>query len=248
MARYSGAIWRSCPKHGYGADDAHLHQGVVIHSAEGSAAGLLAVLDNPSRKASWHFHVNKDGAIYQPMDTDNVAWANGSREANQRFWGIENEGRAPESLTESQYQSNLALVKWLWVTYKLEAPVRLDNMWEHREMTRFGALPTSCPGGRVPWVRLIADMQEEDMDRKIFNEWFAENMKAAVEANGQLVNVFEGGFPHLDHAASGAVVRGHPDVQPSEVQKRISAAVREHARGPHGGGGGLRRGDTVRLE
>lgn len=163
MARYPGAIWRPCPKHGYGADDTHHHQGVVIHSAEGGAAGLLAVLDDPNREASWHFHVNKDGTVYQPVGTTRIAWTNGSLEANQRFWGIENEGSTPEPLTEPQYQSLLALVKWLWATYKLGAPARQDNLWEHREMTRFGAPPTSCPGGRIPWTRLIADMEEDDM-------------------------------------------------------------------------------------
>jgi hypothetical protein len=91
------------------------------------------------------------------------------------------------------------------------------------------------------------DMALTDADRATFNKWFAENMKTAAKENGQLVNIFKRGFPHLNHAASGAVVRGHPDHQPSEVQKRVNTAVRGHAATPHGGAGGLKRGDTVEL-
>lgn len=245
MARYPEAIWRPCSKHGYGAYDTHLHQGVVIHSAEGSAAGLLSVLDS-DREASWHFHINKDGRVYQPVDTDNIAWTNGSREANQRFWGIENEGRAPEPLTEPQYQSLLALVKWLWATYNLGAPVRQDNFWEHREMTRFGAPPTSCPGDRIPWTRLIADM-EDDMTPEEYRAIAREAADAAIarllnkREQGSLARALGAGFlPDLAHAVSGAAVAGAPNAQPSAVMKAIRAAVPSV-------GTGLKRGDTVSV-
>ena len=165
MARYPNAIWRPTNKHGYPGNDTHLHQGVVIHSAEGGGAGLLSVLDDPNRPASWHFHILKNGNICQPVDTDNTAWTNGSQEANEKFWGIENEGIRGEPLTEPQYQSLLDVVRWLWQTYNLGAPQRQDNLWEHREMTRYGAASTSCPSGRIPWTRLIGDLtlQEDDM-------------------------------------------------------------------------------------
>ena len=188
MARYPGAIWRGSNKHGYSGNDTHLCQGLVIHSAEGGAAGLLSVLDDPNRPASWHFHILKSGTIYQPVDTDNIAWTNGSQEANEKFWGIENEGIRGEPLTEPQYQSLLGVVCWLWETYSLGRPTRQENLWEHREMTRYGAASTSCPSGRIPWVRLIGDLalQEDDMAKLDAEDkrYLAGLMRAVIRAVG----------------------------------------------------------------
>jgi len=124
MARYPEAIWRPTGKHGYGDFDVHSLEGVVIHSMEGSLQAGLGVLDGP-RQASWHFSIPKVGAlIYQHVDTEQIAWTNGSREANTRFWGIECEGVAGEALTELQFQTLSEVVRWLWVTHGLPAPKR----------------------------------------------------------------------------------------------------------------------------
>ena len=158
MARYPDAIWRASPKHGYPSTDTHANEGVVIHSAEGSLAAALGVIDGP-REASWHFFVCKDGKVYQFIDSTNIAWTNGSFESNRRFWGIENEGIKGEALTEPQYAALKDLVKWLFV-----GPyIRGQTLWEHREMTAYGSLPTACPSGRIPWARLIAALEEEEM-------------------------------------------------------------------------------------
>lgn len=165
MARYSKAIWRPTNKHGYTGDDTHLCQGVVIHSAEGLLPAMFGVLNGP-RQASWHFSVTQAGPLYQHIDTANIAWTNGCYEANRKFWGIECEGGGPglpsESLTEPQYQTLKALIAWLWETHGLTSYVRQETCWEHNELTRYGSAPTSCPSGRIPWMRLIADLEEED--------------------------------------------------------------------------------------
>ena len=162
MPRYPSAQWHPTPKHGYGSNDTHLRQGLVIHSAEGSLTGLFSVLDG-SRDASWHFSVAQDGGVYQHVDTANIAWTNGSQLANTKFWGIECEGGGSnpgEPLTEPQYQALVGVVRWLWETHGLSRYERQETLWEHNEMTRFGASSTSCPSGRIPWQRLIADLED----------------------------------------------------------------------------------------
>lgn len=159
---YPEAIWRESPKHGYGADDTHLNQGACVHSMEGGLAAAFGELDNPLRQASWWFSVAKDGQVYQHVDTSNIAWTNGSYEANRRFWGIEHEGRAGEPLTEEQYVASRDLIRWLLESHGLQA-VRGETLFEHREMVRWGSAPTACPSGRIPWERILADLQEADM-------------------------------------------------------------------------------------
>ena len=116
MARYPDSTWRPTDKHGYGGFDTHSQEGVVVHSAGGSLAGALSVLDGP-REASWHFFITKTGQIYQHVDTTQIAWTNGSYNANKYFWGIECEGGGPghegEPLTEPQYNALLRLLRWL---------------------------------------------------------------------------------------------------------------------------------------
>ena len=158
MPRYPSAIWKPTVKCNYGADKVHLNMGVVLHSAEGSAAGLQSVIDGP-REASWHFEVHKDGQIIQRVDSAEIAWTNGSYESNRRYWGIEHEGSAPEPLTEAQFQASYELVKWLFSQGGITEWERGNTLWEHRELGQFGSAPTSCPGGRIPWARY----KEDDM-------------------------------------------------------------------------------------
>ena len=160
--RYPDAIWRGTQKHGYPNTDTHLQNGVVIHSAEGSLAGALSVLDGP-RQASWHFFVTKAGKVYQHVDTNNIAWTNGGFDANRLFWGIECEGVEGGPLTEPQFDALLGVVRWLWDTHDVGAFVRQETAWEHLEMTQFGSAPTACPSNRIPWERLISSL-EDDMD------------------------------------------------------------------------------------
>lgn len=163
MSRYPAAIWRESPKHGYnhGTNDAHLGQGICAHSMEGSLAAAFGRLDGPD-EASWHFSVAKDGRIFQHVDTMNIAWANGSEEANSRFWSIEHEGVAGEALTPLQEAATTELMRWLLTTYHL-LPVLEQTLREHRDMTLFEASPTACPSGRIPWGTIIPALQEEDM-------------------------------------------------------------------------------------
>ncbi len=167
--RYPDAIWRPTDKHGYPNSDAHLQNGVVIHSMEGSLQAGFGVLDGP-RQASWHFSVSKTGEVYQHVDTDNIAWTNGGFDANRLFWGIECEGVEGESLTEPQFDALMGVLRWLWDVHDVDVAVRRETLWEHNEMTQFGSAATSCPSGRIPWERVISSL-EDDMPSQA--EWDA---------------------------------------------------------------------------
>ena len=157
---YPDAIWRPTHRHGYfGLGDICLNLGICAHSMEGSLEGAFGVLEDPNRTASWHFSVSKLGVVYQHVDTANIAWANGSFAANQRYWSIEHEGWAGEPLTELQLQATTALMRWLLESHGL-APIRGETLWEHNQMVIYGAAPTACPSGRIPWEYIV---QEDDM-------------------------------------------------------------------------------------
>ena len=158
--RYPPATWRPTGKHGYGNDDTLRKEGIVGHSMEGSLAAAFGKLDRPDRQASWHFSVAKSGDVYQHIDTDNISYASGSYEANKRFWSIEHEGVAGEPLTAAQQTATTALMGWLLGLVNLP-PIRNLSLFEHREMTVYGAAPTACPSGRIPWQAIIAALQEK---------------------------------------------------------------------------------------
>lgn len=271
MSRYPNAIWRGTNKHGYLGNVTHGNQGLVIHSAEGSLAGLFSVLDGP-RQASWHFSMTQDGRVFQHVDTASVAWTNGSYDSNTRFWGIECEGGGPgnfgEPLTEAQYQALVGVVRWLWEAHGLTGWLtryeRQQTLWEHNEMTRFGAASTSCPSGRIPWTRLIADLEDDmptiqELEGKIrqleaavfghqnehpFPDDRISSLHGLVSANTEAI-----GSLRLDEATLMTVaalrqtVYGdhHPDDRISIVDRKVAElAARDQE-------AGLKRGDSVDI-
>ncbi len=145
----------------------------MAHSMEGSLQAAFGVLDG-ARQASWHFSISKAGQVYQHVDTDNIAWTNGSYDANKLFWGIECEGVAGEPVTDPQFDALLDVLRWLWATHGVAAPEREETLWEHNQMTRFGSAATACPSGRIPWARLINEWEDDmgmtDEEKVAFNE------------------------------------------------------------------------------
>lgn len=148
-------------KHGYGGlAEPSRKQGAVYHSMEGSYEAALGELDNLARRASWTFSNGKDGRFEQHYPVGFHTWANGSLDANMRFVSCENEGRAGERLTQQQIDNLVQLTEWLRDTQGWTTVARQETLWEHREMTRFGAAPTACPSGRIPWGIIIARVEE----------------------------------------------------------------------------------------
>lgn len=218
---YPHAIWYPTDKHGYGKDDTHLNEGICAHSMEGSLAAAFGELNNPDRMASWTFSVAKNGDVYQHVDTSNIAWTNGSKLANKKFWGIEHEGVAGEPLTDPQRNATTALMGWLLDSVGLQ-PVRHLTLFEHNEMTAYGAAATACPSGRIPWPEIIAGIEEEDMaltieDKQWFEARFAElkhDLRAEIRADDPLddeaLNTIRSLSAKLD-ASTAVVAHSHTD-------------------------------------
>lgn len=241
--RYPDAIWRPTGKHGYGGFDSHSQEGAVVHSMEGSLQAGFGVLDG-TRQASWHFSIPQAGApIYQHVDTDHIAWTNGSREANTKFWGIECEGGGPgyegEPLTEPQFAALLDLLRWLWATHGVSATVRQETLWEHREMTRFGSAATSCPSGRIPWARLINEWEDEMLDETADYITFERMFQKAWRKS--LVKVLDKDRKEVGDA--------HPPGRWAGVGSETRTALNTHTgdASKHSGQGGYTDADAVKA-
>ena len=133
----------------------NLNDGVVFHSAVGSLEGVVQVVMGTA-KASVTGVIGYQGEAVQFYPVSASPWANGSRVANTRFLGFEFEGgrdvpgEVDERLTEQQIDRAVRILKDLshykGVGYGFWQ--REVSLWEHNEMTRFGADPTACPTGR----------------------------------------------------------------------------------------------------
>lgn len=133
-------------------------EGVILHSMEGPYSAAITVLMGNSQ-ASWHFSVLKDGRVIQHYPTTDACWHAGGPVANNKFIGIEHEGRKGEPLTPEQLASSVGLVRWIaqeegWVM------ARHSTMFEHNEVYN-----TACPSGRIPWEAytvVLNDPNRED--------------------------------------------------------------------------------------
>lgn len=205
MAAYPAAVWRpgAASKTGYAGSEVNAADGLVCHSMAGHAAGAMSVLDDPLRRASWHFSVLRDGSVWQHYDTLAVAWHCGSRAWNERTVGIEHEGGhdpADEPLTDPQLRASVALVRWLASEHGIPLR-RRDGLWEHREVAP-PADPTSCPSNRIPWqeyleARVYTDEQIDAKAGELFRQLAALGRKmddatgtitrAIIDHNARLV-------------------------------------------------------------
>ncbi|MPZ24085.1 MAG: hypothetical protein GEU28_11205 [Dehalococcoidia bacterium] len=142
----------------------------VCHSQEGSRS-LHALFSNPSRRASTHFWIGRDGAVEQYVDTADTAWGNGERNRaggpdgrvpwaaaayaaaslNDETISCELEGRAGEPMSSQQEAAAGALMRWVHVAHELGEPRRHVTVIEHNQLSA-----TACPSGRWPIDRLIA--------------------------------------------------------------------------------------------
>jgi N-acetyl-anhydromuramyl-L-alanine amidase AmpD len=121
---------------------------------EGSLSAALGELDKPERRASWHFSNPKSGPLLQHYETELPTWHAGY-EANCAYIGIEHEGKAGEPLTEVQIANDVGLLRWLAQQEGWPGFTRHVTLWEHNEFS-----PTACPSGRIPWARIIADLED----------------------------------------------------------------------------------------
>ena len=93
---------------------------VIVHDTEGSFAGAVSWLKNPSSQVSAHFVIRSvDGYIKQLVREADRAWHVGCW--NNWTIGIEHEGYVsqPQYFTEAMYQSSAALVRHLCDRYAI---------------------------------------------------------------------------------------------------------------------------------
>ena len=164
--RYPAATWRPGPleKTGYPGIPHRTGKGAVLHSMEGPLAAGLGELDRLDRRASWCFSNPKTGPLLQHFEHDTVTWHGGGVQANSQFIGIEHEGVAGQQLTENQITNVVGLLRWLGDVESWPGFERQVTLWEHNEMTRFGSAPTACPSHRIPWDRIIAELEDDMTD------------------------------------------------------------------------------------
>ena len=148
---------------GYGFVEPSIKVGIVAHSAEGSLQAALNVL--ATGPTSWHFTNPKSGGLLQHYQVGMHCWASGGPHANVPYVAIEHEGKAGEPLTDSQTDNLVSLIRWLadgFSWFNPSRPLNSDDLgaelYEHREMVRFGSSPTACPSGRIPWPTILAKL------------------------------------------------------------------------------------------
>ena len=163
--------------------------GFIPHSMVGSLNGWYSRLMDlsklpdgsftPNAAASVHGSVLLDGTVIQHYPLTASCWASGSRAANTRFVAFEHEsiytdGRPDETkpLTPQQVDADVRIIRELmvWKGWQPRRPKNASDLtatlYEHNEMTRFGALATSCPSGRVPWAAILEKLQSQPVDEE----------------------------------------------------------------------------------
>jgi N-acetyl-anhydromuramyl-L-alanine amidase AmpD len=82
----------------------------MVHIMVGYMAGTDTVFRNPHSEASSHFGVSRGGAVWQWVDTDDIAWH--AFAANEYSIGVEHAGFPTERLTDAQINATGALYAW----------------------------------------------------------------------------------------------------------------------------------------
>jgi hypothetical protein len=175
------AVRMDGPRHKFGysgveAERYHPKRAVVDHSAEGWKDGTIGVIFGP-RLASFQFLIDVDApaTLYQFYPVDADCWHcgdvddDGGVAGNIDLVGVEHAGMAGQALTEAQYQTSLRLYRWLaqtrgWGPATLYKPHGTPQDWAKATMFEHNWVSdvyTSCPSGRIPWQRYLADLRGE---------------------------------------------------------------------------------------
>ena len=225
-------LWIPSPNYGYprgglgqlgAAIEAKRSGGEFWHSMVGSLVAAKHRFLNPAEEASAHFLFPRDGVPTQMIDSEDVAWHSGNYLANLHFHGFEFEGGAPgnlsEPLTENQIEWGIRITEWLRIAHRTpKIYIRRETLWEHREVQA-----TSCPSGRIPWERLIQEMEDKMTDKE-FEERFLATMNSLT-------------FRPVND--EGVTIKWRPRTIPQWMGQLVAVSDKEKAHDgtPHGGGG-----------
>ena len=144
-----GPAW----KHGYNGIYVRQHKGALYHSMEGIWQNAYARLMSTD-KVSWHLSLTYGGVWLQHYALDEVLWHGGCTFAGMKV-AVECEGRAGEMLTRVQVERLAEFTAWLADEEEWPEIALRETLWEHNMMVDYGAGPTACPSGRIPWTEVI---------------------------------------------------------------------------------------------
>lgn len=172
---YPPAVWDPSPNYTANAINQLF---AVVHSTEGSFAGALSWLKNPSSQASSHYIIrSSDGYIVQLVRERNRAWH--ARCWNAYMLGVEHEGFVanPAYFTEAMYQSSAALFNHFATKYNI--PVDRNRIVAHQEWqnknwknwmsANYPSIDATCnthtdPGTYWKWDRFMSLITNQNQD------------------------------------------------------------------------------------
>ncbi|MEV4753885.1 peptidoglycan recognition family protein [Micromonospora sp. NPDC049559] len=117
---------------------------IVIHDTEGSYAGTINMVQDPTY-VSWNYTLRSvDGHIAQHVKAKDVAWHAGNWYVNAKSVGLEHEGFAAQGTwyTEAMYRSSAKLVRYL--ALRLGIPLDRQHIIGHDNVP--GILPGNVGG------------------------------------------------------------------------------------------------------
>lgn len=180
---------------------------ICCHQTSGSISSCINWFANPESKVSSHFAVAKNGAVYQFVDIDKMAWCNGTntsdpsksnhyskspnelireREANANKYtvSIEFENDDTGILTEPQYRAGFELMVYIIgemkKLYGLNFEIDRKHLIGHCDCSPRNK--AFCPGEDFPFERYLADLKGfyesvSQLDKLVSDKIDASNVK-----------------------------------------------------------------------
>lgn len=147
MPLYPAAVKRLIPP---GPHDPRISPRLaILHVDAGDTYDLHDYFATRSGGVESHFHIAKDGTVFQYRDTDHEADANSA--ANPFAVSIETQGLGSGEWTPQQLTAIKALLVWLAKTHNI--PMRVANAWNGSGvgyhtlyMAEWAGGPRACPG------------------------------------------------------------------------------------------------------
>lgn len=128
---------------------------IVHHAATTSFDGIAATFANPSRNASAHYGVGRNGAVDRYVDEGNIAWHCGNWAGNQSSVGIENvnlTGAPAWQIADDTFGTLVELVRDIAKRNGLLPLVVGRNLFGHKDF-----MATACPGQLYGRLQELAD-------------------------------------------------------------------------------------------
>lgn len=226
--------------------------GIVLHSSEGSLAGMFAVFDQAGGPSA-HYGIDVDGTVYQMVDPAHVAFHvaafgnNPGLNRNRPVWmpayngrysatnavtiGIELVGFAARGFSDSQYRSLGALCARLCRDWDLP-PTLLPEYGDEAAIVTHGWLQTdrSDPGALFDWGRfgayLAEALGEEAEDVGVIDELSRQVADLRAEIVGLQAQLQEAIAQRNDYAGQNQTRQEQIDALRQELGERQADVIR----------------------